>query len=68
MPNPKRRHSRSRKRLRRSHDALTVTPANHCPRCGAPTKSHRVCDNCGHYGFEKGGQKGVEVMVKEETV
>lgn len=68
MPNPKRRHSRTRKRLRRSHLALTVTNANHCPRCSAATKSHRVCDNCGHYGFDKGGQKGVEVLAKEESV
>lgn len=68
MPNPKRRHSRTRKLKRRSHDALTVTNANHCPRCGAACKSHRVCDNCGHYGFEKGGQKGTDVLAKEEAV
>lgn len=68
MPNPKRRHSRTRKRIRRSHHALTATPANHCPRCGGTTKPHRVCDNCGHYGFDKGGQRGTEVIVKEEAV
>jgi large subunit ribosomal protein L32 len=68
MPNPKRRHSRSRKLIRRSHDALTVSNANHCPRCGAACKSHRVCDNCGHYGFAKGGQKGTDVLAKEEAV
>jgi large subunit ribosomal protein L32 len=68
MPNPKRRHSRHRKRIRRSHLALTATPANHCPRCGAATKSHCVCENCGHYGFEKGGSKGVEVLQREEPV
>lgn len=67
MPNPKRRHSRTRKRNRRSHDSLTVTPANHCPRCGAATKSHCVCDNCGHYGFAKKGEKGVEVLSKSEA-
>ena len=66
MPNPKRRHSKHRKRIRRSHDALTVTLPNHCARCGAATKPHRVCDNCGHYGFEKGGQKGQEIIPKDE--
>jgi large subunit ribosomal protein L32 len=66
MPNPKRRHSKSRKGLRRSHLALEVRPPNHCARCGSVVRSHRVCDNCGHYGFEKGGQKGTEVVVKEE--
>lgn len=67
MPNPKRRHSKHRKRIRRSHDALKVSVANHCPRCGAATKSHCVCDNCGHYGFEKGGQKGNDVLQKSEV-
>ena len=66
MPNPKRRHSNTRSRKRRSHDALAVVTPNYCPRCGAATKPHRVCDNCGYYAFEKGGQKGVEVLLKEE--
>lgn len=66
MPNPKRRHSKHRKNIRRSHHALTATTSNHCPRCGAITRPHRVCDNCGHYGFDKGGQKGVSVLPKEE--
>lgn len=66
MPNPKRRHSKTRKRIRRSHDALVMSVPNHCPRCGSATRPHTVCDNCGHYGFRKGGQKGVEVLEKEE--
>jgi large subunit ribosomal protein L32 len=66
MPNPKRRHSRHRTRIRRAHDALASTPVNHCPRCGAAKRPHRVCDTCGHYGFAKGGQKGVAVLPKEE--
>ena len=37
-----------------------------CARCGAAARAHRVCDNCGYYGFGKGGQKGTEVLVKEE--
>ena len=67
MPNPKRRHSNTRTRLRRSHDALTRTVPNYCARCGAATRPHRVCDNCGYYGFAKGGEKkGTEVLPKEE--
>lgn len=66
MPNPKRRHSKHRKRIRRSHDAIAVIVTNHCARCSAPVRTHRVCDNCGYYGFEKGGQKGLEVVPKEE--
>ena len=66
MPNPKRRHSNHRTRIRRSHDALKATGLNHCARCGAAVRPHRVCDNCGHYCFEKGGQKGTAVLQKEE--
>jgi large subunit ribosomal protein L32 len=66
MPNPKRRHSKHRKNIRRSHDALRPIGLNHCARCSAATRPHRVCENCGHYGFDKGGQKGTAVLPKEE--
>lgn len=67
MPNPKRRHSNQRTRLRRTHYKLKTTELNHCARCGAPVRAHRVCDNCGYYGFQKGGdKKGYEVFQKEE--
>jgi large subunit ribosomal protein L32 len=66
MAHPKRRTSKARKGIRRSHLALKVTAPHHCPRCGVASRAHRVCDNCGFYGFEKGGQKGEEVLQKEE--
>lgn len=66
MAHPKRRTSKHRKRIRRSHLALALPAPQHCPRCGSASRSHRVCDNCGHYGFQKGGEQGVEVLVKEE--
>ena len=49
MANPKRRHSNTRTRLRRSHDFLTVQAAGLCPKCKAPIRSHRVCASCGYY-------------------
>ena len=66
MPHPKRRHSNHRTGIRRSHLSLKVATPQRCPRCGTATKPHRVCDNCGHYGFSKGGQKGTDVLEKEE--
>ena len=66
MANPKRKISKYRKRIRRSHLALNPSPVNYCPRCGSAKRPHRVCDNCGHYGFDKGGQKGEEILPKEE--
>ena len=67
MPNPKRRHSNHRTRIRRSHHAIKVGATNHCAKCGAAVRTHHVCDNCGYYGFAKGAdKKGDEVFHKED--
>ena len=66
MAHPKRRTSKHRKRIRSSHLAQEVHALNQCPRCGSAKRPHRVCSNCGHYGFDKGGQKGVPVLELEE--
>jgi large subunit ribosomal protein L32 len=50
MPNPKRRHSKSRSRKRRAHDALEATSLSPCPNCQSPRMPHRVCPKCGYYG------------------
>jgi large subunit ribosomal protein L32 len=49
MANPKRRHSHSRTRLRRSHDGLKKTQSGVCPKCDEPALPHRVCNYCGSY-------------------
>jgi len=67
MPNPKRRTSKARQGERRSHLALKPFIPNRCSRCSAAVKPHRVCDNCGYYGFEKGAdKKGTNVLEREE--
>ena len=67
MPHPKRRQSSHRQGIRRSHLAQKPQQLAQCGRCGATTKPHRVCDNCGYYGFEKGSDKrGTEVFQKED--
>lgn len=49
MPNPKRRHSKSRTRKRRSHDALEAVRLSECPNCHELKAAHRVCPHCGHF-------------------
>jgi len=49
MPNPKRRHSKSRSRKRRTHDALKRTSVVSCSQCGSMRLPHRVCPSCGFY-------------------
>ncbi len=49
MANPKRRHSNTRTRLRRSHDHLVPQSRSQCAQCGAFILPHRVCAACGFY-------------------
>lgn len=57
---PKRRTSKSKKNMRRSHDALTPPALSECPQCHEVKMPHIVCPACGYY-------KGKEVIqIKEE--
>jgi large subunit ribosomal protein L32 len=49
MPNPKRRHSKTRTAKRRTHDALTASTSSGCPQCKEPKAPHRICPHCGYY-------------------
>ena len=44
---PFRKVSKTRKRMRRSHNALEVPGMVKCPNCGEMIKAHRVCPKCG---------------------
>ncbi|MEO6807802.1 MAG: 50S ribosomal protein L32 [Isosphaeraceae bacterium] len=43
MAVPKRRKSRSKQGMRRSHDALTAPALNVCPQCKLAVPPHKVC-------------------------
>lgn len=60
MAVPFRKVSKTRKRMRRSHNALTADAMATCPNCGAVVKPHRVCRECGFY-------RGKKVLNKEEA-
>jgi len=49
MPNPKHRHSRTRRDKRRTHDKAIAPTTASCSNCGATVKYHRVCPECGYY-------------------
>ncbi len=49
MAVPKRRKSKSKIGMRRSHDAIGVPNLRPCPKCGTWTLPHRVCPECHHY-------------------
>ncbi|MBI4377263.1 MAG: 50S ribosomal protein L32 [Elusimicrobia bacterium] len=52
MPNPKRKHTRSRRDSRRAQnwklDRLSSSPCPN-PECGKLRLPHRVCPHCGYY-------------------
>ena len=49
MPNPKRRHSKSRGAKRRTHYKATKPSIAECPKCHEQKLLHRACPNCGYY-------------------
>ncbi|MBI4372113.1 MAG: 50S ribosomal protein L32 [Candidatus Omnitrophica bacterium] len=49
MANPKRRHSNTRTRLRRTHDRLETRSLSKCTNCGRQILPHRICVYCGFY-------------------
>jgi len=49
MPNPKHRHSKTRRDMRRAHDFLPQKSLSECPNCRQLKVPHRVCPACGYY-------------------
>lgn len=49
MALPKRRHSKTRSRKRRTHWKLNPPSLSVCPECSEPKMPHRVCPSCGYY-------------------
>jgi large subunit ribosomal protein L32 len=49
MAVPKKKTSKSRRNMRRSHHALASQARVECPNCGELKRPHHVCSHCGHY-------------------
>lgn len=62
---PQRRISKTRKRQRRSHQALTAPSLVVCKHCGEMKLAHAVCKNCGYYDDEL--VKEIKVKEVEQT-
>lgn len=53
MPNPTRRHSKTRRDKRRTHYKAVASTVSVCPNCGAAKMAHRACPECGYYNGRK---------------
>jgi len=49
MAVPKKKKSKSRRDMRRSHDRTQLPHTTLCPQCHEPALPHRVCPHCGMY-------------------
>lgn len=49
MAVPKKKISKSRRNMRRSHDALKGASYEECSACGELKRPHNVCPACGQY-------------------
>jgi large subunit ribosomal protein L32 len=49
MAVPKRKVSKSRRNMRRSHNRLRAVNLGECPNCGELKLAHHICQACGHY-------------------
>ncbi len=69
MPLPAFRHSKSKVRRRRSHDALKTIMVTKCAKCQAPSLPHRVCKACGYYADRqvKGGMAEVKKTLDKKA-
>ncbi|MBB6100092.1 large subunit ribosomal protein L32 [Deinobacterium chartae] len=48
-PVPKKKTSKSKRDMRRSHHALVPANLVECPNCHAKKLQHHVCADCGYY-------------------
>lgn len=49
MAVPRKKVTRSKRKMRRSHDALRPNAFHECPNCGELKRPHHVCGACGYY-------------------
>ncbi|MDB4115458.1 50S ribosomal protein L32 [Planktomarina sp.] len=68
MAVPKSKITRSRRGMRRAHDALLSENPNECSNCGELKRPHHVCAACGHYGDKEIVAMSADIDLDEEVV
>ena len=61
MAVPKSKITRSKRGMRRAHDALRSVNSTECANCGELKLPHHVCASCGYYA-------GKEILTTSEEV
>ncbi len=66
MAVPQNKITRSKRNMRRAHDALVAANPAECPECGELKRPHHVCPSCGHYGEREIVAMGDEIDFDDE--
>jgi len=67
MAVPQNRVTKSRRNMRRAHDALVAANPPECPECGELKRPHPVCPSCGHYDSREVVASAVEVDLDDDA-
>lgn len=66
MAVPQNRVTRSKRNMRRAHDALAAGNPAECPNCGELKRPHHICPSCGHYDDREVVAQITEVDLDDE--
>ncbi len=66
MAVPQNRVTRSKRNMRRAHDALVAGNPAECPNCGEQKRPHHVCGACGHYDLREVVAQANEIDLDDE--
>ena len=61
------RVTRSKRNMRRAHDALVAVSVNECPNCGELKRPHHVCGSCGYYNDREVITQADEVELDDDA-
>lgn len=67
MAVPKSKITRSKRGMRRAHDALKSINATECSNCGELKLPHHICAACGHYASKEIVASVEEVDLDEDA-
>jgi len=66
MAVPQNKITRSKRNMRRAHDALVAGNPAECPNCGELKRPHHVCAACGHYADREVVAQANEIDLEDE--
>lgn len=67
MAVPQNKITKSRRNMRRSHDALVAGNPQECSNCGELKRPHHVCPSCGHYAAREVVASTTEIDLDEDA-